>query len=189
MSEKRSDVFASFQIESAVVNGIADKVFDLFRNFSFDRLCPSQVSSVNFIQGQPGLVGSIVEIRRPNGQKVQWHIVEISDYNRSMMYELLEADPPFKSSNALNTIRVFKDTINNKCFLRWETNYSNDVEMDELARTKSLKLESVRNLNSIFGEESQRQGTDISSKQELPAHKVSKGLTEQTGQREHVEGV
>jgi hypothetical protein len=179
MSEKSSDIFASYQIESSVVNGIADKVFELIRNFAFDRLSPSQVSSVNFVHGQPGLVGSIVEVRRPNNQKVKWHIVEISDYNRSMMYELIEADPPFQSSNALNTIRVFKDTMcSNKCFLRWETNYSNDVQMDELARMKSLKCEVVRTLNGMFGQAEAR-GTEI------PASKASGGILEGS-QRENI---
>jgi hypothetical protein len=96
-----------------------------------------------------------------------------------MMYELIEADPPFQSSNALNTIRVFKDTMcSNKCFLRWETNYSNDVQMDELARMKSLKCEVVRTLNGMFGQAEAR-GTEI------PASKASGGILEGS-QRENI---
>ena len=153
MSSKHTGVLATYQIESCPTDGTADKVFGLFRDLSFDLLCPSEISSVNFIKGQRGMVGSVAEFIKCDRQKLTWHIVEISDYNRSIMLELIDSEPHLKTACILHSIRVFKDTLNNKSFVRWETNFSNDADLEEINCVKSMKIEAMHSISRIMSSE------------------------------------
>lgn len=150
MSSKHTGALSTYQIESCSMDGTADKVYGLFKDLSFDSMCPSEVSSVRIVKGQRGLVGSIVEFNQRDGQKMTWHIVEISDYNRTIMLELIDSEPTLKTACILHWIKVFKDTITNNSFVRWETNFSNDADLEEITRVKNMKMEAMRSISKMM---------------------------------------
>jgi phosphoenolpyruvate synthase/pyruvate phosphate dikinase len=48
---------------------------------------------------------------------------------------------------------VFKDTLNNKSFVRWETNFSNDADLEEITCVKNMKIEAMQSISRIISSE------------------------------------
>ena len=150
MSEGISQL-ENHQYESTLVNAPASQVWDLFKNFCFDQLCPSQYRSVRFIKGQPGQVDSLIEVDRVQGGKIIWKIVEISELTKKLVYQLIDSDPKISQSKILVNIRVFSDTMANRCFVSWDTDLGTHSSMDILNRNKSIKMEVFSTLERQFG--------------------------------------
>ncbi|CAG9316514.1 unnamed protein product [Blepharisma stoltei] len=143
MATETSVVSASHQFESAVFNSPVDQVWAHIRNLSFHILCPNWVSSVSWSEGDSGKVGATVHMTYTDGTQWTVNILEISDIKRTIVYELIHADPAAHSFSYVNTIRVFKETLTNKTFLIWETDFSNDATANTVMDCKYKKIEAL----------------------------------------------
>ncbi|CAG9327480.1 unnamed protein product [Blepharisma stoltei] len=136
-------VSASHQFESAIFNAPVDNVWTHIRSLAFHTLCPSWVSNVAWHEGEAGKVGATVQMTYTDGSHWTVNILEISDIKRTIVYELITADPAAHSYSYVNTIRLFKETLTNKTFLTWETDFSNDATANTIMDCKYKKLEAL----------------------------------------------
>ena len=58
------------------------------------------------MDGQPGQVGSQVQITWKDGSVWKVMVLEISDLHNFVTYELVEAQPAVNASSVLNTIKL-----------------------------------------------------------------------------------
>lgn len=146
MAQESVVVSASHQYESAVFDHPSEKVWAAVRGLAFDRLAPSWVSSVHWPEGDSGKVGATVTMTFRDGPTWEFNVLEISDIKRTIVYELVAADPAASVSGFVNTIRVFKETLSNKTFLTWETDFANDANANVIMDTKYKKLEALNSM-------------------------------------------
>ena len=139
------------QYESTLVNAPATYVWELFKNFRFDTLCPTHYRNVRFIKGQPGQVDSVIEVDKIRGGKITWRVVEVSDLHMKMVYQLIDSDPRVTQSKIFVSIRIFRDTMTNRCFVSWDTDLGTDTSSDILNKNKNIKLTVFSTLERQFG--------------------------------------
>ncbi len=93
------------QVESAVVSAPLDKIWANLRSLSFDKLFPGLVSGTTYVEGGVGKLESTVKI---NYKDAAWtvRVVELSDLNYHVVFELIETDPHVDVSSRIDTIRL-----------------------------------------------------------------------------------
>ena len=73
-------------------------------------------------------MGASLNVNFQDGAVWTFLILEISDYRRTIVYDLIEANPEASMHGCTNTITVHRETLNNRCFVIWETEFSNDAD-------------------------------------------------------------
>jgi hypothetical protein len=129
------------QTESAVIGTDPERLWELFKNFSFDQLTPSKVTGVEVVSGSPGQVNSTFKIKYTDGAEWSMHVLEVSNFNKSIIWEVVEAEPSTGFTSAVNSLKIHRVTKDNTTFITWQTDYSSDADYTVLADTKYKKLE------------------------------------------------
>ena len=108
-----------------------EDIWPLVKALAFDKLTPSKVKKVTYKDGQPGLLESVVKIDYTDAS---WtvRVVELSDLNYCIVYEVVEAEPPAHVASIINTIRLQRVTDTHETFLLWSTQFSSDVDSNVL---------------------------------------------------------
>ena len=146
-AEKKSQVASSTrQIESVVVKAPLGKLWEPIRCLKFEELFPSRITKSEYVKGNPGIVGSLVKVTFKDGSKWTYCINEISDLNHRVIYELVETDPKCTVTSAMNEIRLHCVTDDNSTFIKWETNFSNDADVNVLQDNKFKKIDYFNDL-------------------------------------------
>ncbi len=81
---------------------------------------PSKVKKVTYKEGQSGQLESVAEIQY-NDATWTVRIVELSDLNYCVVYEVVAADPPAHVASIINTLRLQKVTDTDETFFLWST--------------------------------------------------------------------
>lgn len=92
-----------------------------------DKLFPKFVKSVTFLEGKPGMVSSQVQIEYQDGAIWVIRLMEISDINNCLIYEVISAKPELEVTSIMGTIRLMRVTDTNQTFVEWTTSFSSDV--------------------------------------------------------------
>ena len=142
-------VTSCHQVETCVLDINIDKVWDAFRSFEFDKMFPSHVKSVKFTSGGANEVGSVFDVEYADGSVWTNRIGEISDVKRVISWELISATPEIGFTSMMTTIRLHKVTEDNRTFLSWESDYSNDVNAHIVQDGKYKKLEYFKELRKL----------------------------------------
>ena len=143
-------VTSSHQYEAAYLNCPVDKVWDLLRGLDLQICFPDWIREVNMIQGEPGKVGSQFQVTYRDDAKWTFQILEVSDIKRTIIYELVNAEPASTMSGYESTFRVFHETLDNKAFLVWETQFSNDASAKVVMDTKFKKVDALNSLKRVL---------------------------------------
>jgi len=150
---EHSDIpVASHQYESIYINCPSDKVWGMIRNFQLDQMCPEWVREVTWVEGEPGKVGSSVKLTFQEGAQWTYRILEVSDIRRTLAYELVMADPASNMTAYQAVLKVFKETINNKAFVIWETDFSNDAKAEVIMDNKYKKVDALNMMARTLSE-------------------------------------
>ena len=148
-SESMNYVTSCHQAESCVLDINISKVWNSLRSFELDKILSSHVKSVKFISGNPNEIGSVFEVEYIDGSLWTNRLLEISESNRVLSWELIGALPETSYSSMVTTIRLSKVTEDNRTFLQWETDYSNDVNTHIVQDGKFKKLDYFKDLKNI----------------------------------------
>ncbi|KND00278.1 uncharacterized protein SPPG_04607 [Spizellomyces punctatus DAOM BR117] len=113
----------------------------------------SAVKETQVEGGLPGEVGSQRKVTFKDGTVQRYQIVELSDLAYFITYEMIESNPPIKSSAALHTIKLRKITHDNSTLVEWESDYSSSgnetASVVEDSRLK--KKEALQDLAKALG--------------------------------------
>lgn len=141
MAEQVHIVTALTQTESTVLHVDPDRLWPLFKNMSFDQLIPSKVTSVEILHGSPGQVDSTFRLTYTDGAVWSAHILGVSDFHKSIIWEIVHAEPATSFTSSINILKILRVTSDNTSFVTWQTEYSSDANYSILADTKIKKQE------------------------------------------------
>lgn len=114
--------------ESAVLPASLESVWTRFRYWKLEELAPSIVQSSEWTDGDAGRVDSTVKLTYVNGAAWYLRVTELSERNHTLGYELIMAEPATEVTSIVGSISLEKVTDEDQTFIRWETEYSNDVD-------------------------------------------------------------
>eukprot|EP00466_Bigelowiella_natans_P002791 jgi/Bigna1/52777/estExt_Genewise1Plus.C_110101 len=131
--------------ETAIIESSIEKVWKVVRPLDFKFL--PDVENVEVLasdgdkkQVTSDSVGGLRKIKyKKSTQTVK--ILEISDINYSITYDLIMAEPAVGFSSAVYTIKLQRVTENGSTFMSWSTDFSNDASQEILQDNKYKKLE------------------------------------------------
>ncbi|KAJ1553392.1 hypothetical protein HK096_008024, partial [Nowakowskiella sp. JEL0078] len=118
--------------ESRVFGKPAETVWETLKPITFNFW--SAVAKVE-IEGDPvtffiplniymNAVGSVRKVTFKDGTVQKYRVLELSDLERFVTYEVFESSPPTSYLSAFHTIRVKKVTHDNSSFVEWSSEFS-----------------------------------------------------------------
>jgi len=127
-----------FQEESLLIKAPVGKIWDLFKEFKWEKLCPTKIKSCKFLTGNPLQIGSTYKLETERGCSFTYMIVELSELKRKFSVELIECEPKENFSSMLTMFKLNRITEDNTTLLTWQTLFSNDVSVDTLNKRKEI---------------------------------------------------
>jgi hypothetical protein len=143
-------VTSCHQVASVTLNAPVGKIWETLKTFDWAKFLPSHVKSTKFISGSPNEIGSTFEVEYVDGSVWQFRIVEISELNRSLSYELISANPQTSFTSMLNHVRLHKITFDDSTYVEWSTDFSNDVDSHVVQDNKFKKNDYFKDLRKLF---------------------------------------
>ena len=141
MAQEAPVVCATRQTETACIDIKTDVFWGKIRDLKFNELWSDAVTSVEWLEGEAGKIGSSFEINFKDESAWTYVLVELSDLHRLVTWELICADPPVSFSSSVNTIKVKRVTASDQTFVQWSTDFSSDVTAEIVADNKYKKLD------------------------------------------------
>jgi hypothetical protein len=130
--------------ESRVVSASVDVVWDKIRSLDFSKWLDT-VSKVD-IQGGAGEVGSLRKVEFKDGTLQTLKVLELSDLNHTITYEIIESQPAISVMSAVHTIALKRISHDNTTFIEWYSDFSNDATQEVLQDSKFKKQEGFASL-------------------------------------------
>ena len=100
-------------VESAVVSGPLEKVWNLLKTLDFSKIMPKRVAKVEFLEGGPGVVGTVFKVTYIDSTHWDFKVTEISETHHFVSYELVFAEPAVTFSSYHNCISLWRVTKTN----------------------------------------------------------------------------
>ncbi|KAJ1672197.1 hypothetical protein EV182_007255 [Spiromyces aspiralis] len=137
---------ASKGTASRVLNAPIDKVWDAVceLDFSFWRLVQKSETL-----GDGDKVGNVHRVVFKDGTVQKYKVVEYSELEHAVTYELIESNPPTRATSALYTIQVRPVTSNNTSFVEWTSEFSMDGGVEVVQDSKYKKQEALEDLAKL----------------------------------------
>lgn len=142
-----SIVTAMTQRESAVLQTPAERLWQLVKCMSFHQLTPSKVSNVELMTGSVGQVDSTFKLTYTDGAEWCLHVLGVSDYHLSIIWEIVNAEPSAGFTSSINVVRIHRVTTDNTSFVTWSTEFSSDAKASVIADAKYKKLEAFAEMS------------------------------------------
>ena len=76
-------------------------------------------------------------------------ILEISDVNNSVTFGLIASEPPVGYTSATHSIRLYKVTTTNQTFIAFNSDFSNDANVQIIQDSKWKKREFFKDLTKF----------------------------------------
>jgi len=112
--------------ESTIVDAPVEKVWELVRPLNFSYLASVTKSSTEK-DHNPNEVGSVRVVEYKDGTTQKLKLVELSDVNRTVSWDLVESTPPHYVLSASYAVRLRRITQGNATFVEWTVDFSNDA--------------------------------------------------------------
>ena len=96
-------------------------------------------------------VGSLRHVVYKDGAEFVFRVVEISDVQRLVSYELIETDSTVNVSSVLHTIQLMEVTESDDCVLSWTTEFSGDCDQHVYSDAKFKKLDALKDIRTVLG--------------------------------------
>ncbi|MES1908167.1 MAG: hypothetical protein MHM6MM_001150 [Cercozoa sp. M6MM] len=141
--------FSSARVfESTVVKAPADRVWAVIRGL--DMIWTGAVENSHILDGKTeNCIPRVHQLTYKDGAVQKYMVTEISDANRSITFELLEADSATVCSTA-HTIRLRRVTDDNSTFVEWITDFSLDASSVHIEDSKFKKIEAFAALKNVL---------------------------------------
>lgn len=131
--------------ESRVINASTDKVWEHVRSLDLSTWV-SSVKSVEIVGGASE-VGSLRKVHFNDGTTQVYKLLELSDLNHTLTYDLIESNPPVTVTSAIYTLALKRVTHDNTTFIEWYSDFSNDATQEVLQDSKYKKQEGLESLS------------------------------------------
>jgi hypothetical protein len=95
-------------------------------------------------------VGSLRHVTYKDGAEFVFRIVEMSDVQHLVAYELIETDATVNVSSVLHTIQLFEVTETGETFVSWTTEFSGDCDQHVFSDAKFKKLDAFKDFKKLF---------------------------------------
>ena len=140
LSKQKSTVPTSCtQVESTVLPVSITKAWSSFRGLDLATVAPKIVSSSEFISGAEGQVGSVVKISYTSGAVWELRVIEFSERNHVVAYEILSTEPAHSVTSIQGEFKFSEVTDEDHVFVQWTTEFSNDADYTIIADQKYKK--------------------------------------------------
>jgi len=132
---------STHQVESSVLPVAIDKAWAFFKSLKLETLVPGIVKATNFTQGGPNQLDAIVNIEYTDGAKWMLRIVELSELQHTLGYQVLTTEPAHSVSSIQGLVNLRSVTDDNTTFITWTTDFSNDADATVIYDQKFKKTE------------------------------------------------
>ncbi|KAJ3128329.1 hypothetical protein HK098_004738 [Nowakowskiella sp. JEL0407] len=122
--------------ESRVFNKSVESVWETIKPLNFKFW--SAVSKVE-VEGDPNAVGSVRKVTFKDGAVQKYRVLELSDLERFITYEVFESSPPTAYLSAFHTIRVKKVTHDNSSYVEWSSEFSSGTDTVSVVEDSRFK--------------------------------------------------
>jgi hypothetical protein len=95
-------------------------------------------------------VGSLRHVIYKDNAEFVFRVVEISDVQRHVSYELIETDAAVNVSSILHTIQLHEVTETNETFITWVTDFSGDCDMHVYNDCKYKKQDAFKDMRNVL---------------------------------------
>ncbi|PVU88793.1 hypothetical protein BB561_005688 [Smittium simulii] len=109
---------------STVINAPLSAVWNKTKDLDFSFW--SAVQSCTLEANSPQEVGGCRKVTFKDGTVQTFRVIEISEINNSITYELIDSTPAVSFMSVVSTISLNYVTSNNSCFVSWDTTFSSD---------------------------------------------------------------
>ena len=137
-------------MESCVIDAPIDKVWHIIKEFKLDKVMPSKVKSTKYVSGGLDQLASVIRIDYVDGAHWEIRINELSDPKHSIGYEVLSTNPPHMASSIQGQIVLRHVTEDNKTYIEWITDFSNDADAGVIEDQRYKKLEFFGEMKKSF---------------------------------------
>ncbi|KAJ1915478.1 hypothetical protein H4219_004296 [Mycoemilia scoparia] len=133
---------------SRVVKAPIDKVWDAIAELDFTFW--SLVERSDLVGRSPGEIGSIRKVTFKDKTVQKYKVLEISELDHFITYELIESDPPVPVMSAIYTIHAQRVTSDNTTFVKWSSEFSSDGGLEATQDSKYKKQEALADLSNLI---------------------------------------
>mmetsp|Transcript_91383 Transcript_91383/g.143464 ORF Transcript_91383/g.143464 Transcript_91383/m.143464 type:complete len:142 (+) Transcript_91383:83-508(+) len=133
---------APTQVSSAVVNAPADAVFELVKPLTFKFL--STVSKVD-----PDADGETLNVCYADNTIQKIRKLEYSALEKKVTWEVIESEPAAPTFSTIHSITCESVTTTGQCFIKWSTDFSNDVTSAVIEDSKWKKDDAFKQLSNF----------------------------------------
>lgn len=95
-------------------------------------------------------VGSLRRVVYKDGAEFVFRVVELSDIQHLISYELIETDATVNVSSVLHSIQLSEVTDSGETFISWSTDFSGDCDQHTFSDAKYKKLDALRDMKRLF---------------------------------------
>eukprot|EP01133_Synstelium_polycarpum_P010590 gene10590-12322_t len=114
---------------SSVIPVPVEKVWKVLREFTFPSQVLSTIECATMEDGaSPCCVGGVRVLKWKTGEIRKSRLLELSDINNTIIWEVIESNPPSEVTATLNSIRLHRVADTNQTLITWEGEFSSDVE-------------------------------------------------------------
>ncbi|GAB5353861.1 hypothetical protein AAMO2058_000070400 [Amorphochlora amoebiformis] len=139
--------------QSAVIEYPLEKVWELVRPCDF-KFIPTVVGveDLDKKESADGRVGAMRKILYKCGTEQTIKVMELSDLQHSVTYDIIFSKPAVKFTSAIYTIKLQRVSETNSTFMSWSTDFSNDAEEAVVMDSKFKKLEAFKSLRAFMSD-------------------------------------
>jgi hypothetical protein len=120
-----------------------------FEDISYKTVTLDETAMSPFLCGCA--VGSLRHVVYHDGAEFVFRIVEISEIQHSISYELIQTDATVNVSSVLHTIQLSEVTETGETFVSWTTEFSGDCDQHVFSDAKFKKLDAFKDIRKVLG--------------------------------------
>ncbi|KAI7820906.1 hypothetical protein BX661DRAFT_188773 [Kickxella alabastrina] len=130
-------------VESRVIKASIESVWATLKtqDFGFWTLVKSTESAFSAAE-----VGSTRTVTFTDGAVQVYRLVEFSELNNSLTYEIIESEPAMRVLSATHRIRAFPVSADNTTFVQWTSEFASEGASETVQDSKYKKLEALADL-------------------------------------------
>lgn len=136
-------VLSPHQFSSTVINTSAGEVFELVKTLNF-----KWMRAVSTVQSDED--GTTLNVAYADDTVQKIHMLERSDLDLKVAWEVLESEPSARTFSTVHTIRCYQVTTSKACYITWNTDFSNDVTSEVIEDSRWKKSESFEQLQDFL---------------------------------------
>mmetsp|Transcript_4068 Transcript_4068/g.6899 ORF Transcript_4068/g.6899 Transcript_4068/m.6899 type:complete len:342 (-) Transcript_4068:1136-2161(-) len=136
--------------ESAIINARIDAVWNAIKSATFDFLSTVKSSQIVPPNSSSIAVGNCRRIVYNDGASQTIQISSISLLSHSITYSVISSSPSIAYSGAEHKIRAIEVTTDDRTYIEWSTDFSNDASLQVIEDSRYKKKEAFGDLREYL---------------------------------------